>query len=64
VYGQAAGHIQPDLDHRPLEALTPLGFGDDIFLGADQLAVELFQDSPPGQVHRHVESGLPPQGRQ
>jgi len=51
--------FQADLFHRLLELVPVFGFGDDLRVGADHLAVVFFQHTLGGQFHRQVQTGLP-----
>jgi hypothetical protein len=57
----AAGHLHPDAVHGVLEELPVLGLLDGLEGGADELDAVPCQRTVPGQRHRQVERGLPPQ---
>ncbi len=61
VHDETEGNIQSDRLHGLLEARTLLGLGDHVLLGPDQLDAQLVQYPTTGEVHGHVEPGLPTQ---
>ena len=60
-YSAAARNIQANRNHRLLERFAAFRLGNHIFTRADHLDAQLIEDSPPGQIHRRVQTGLPAQ---